>query len=99
MLLDDAPTTQPDEPVAIVESIIDELLATPFQEANNVVHNILDEVISNVPLLAIVAPSPPPSLAITLTPVVPTPPRIPAAPVRVVRGKVMLVSSRKSEII
>ena len=97
--LDDAPTTQPNEPVAIVESIIDELLARPFQEANNVVHNILDEVISNVPLLAIVAPSPPPSLAITLTPVVPTPPRIPAAPVRVVRGKVMLVSSTKCEII
>merc|ERR1719341_868909 len=74
----------------IVGSIIDELLATPFQGATNAVQSILDEVISNVPLLAIVAPSPSPSLAITMTPVVPPPPpaRMPTTPVRVVRGKV-----------
>ena len=90
--LDAIPSTLSEEPATIVGSIIDELLATPFQGATNAVQSILDEVISNVPLLAIVAPSPSPSLAITLTPVVPPPPpaRMPTTPVRVVRGKVTL---------
>ena len=93
--LDAVPSSLSDEPATIVGSIIDELLATPFEGATNAVQSILDEVISNVPLLAIVAPSPPPSLAITLTPVVPPPPppaRMPTTPVRVVRGKVTLSS-------
>ena len=89
--LDAIPSSLSVEPAAIVGSIIDELLAAPFDGATNAVQSILDEVISNVPLLAIIAPSPSPSLSITLTPVVAPPPRLPATPVRVVRGKVTLV--------
>ena len=94
--LDAIPSTPSDEPSAIVGSIIDELLATPFEGATNAVQGILDEVISNVPLLAIVAPSPSPTLSITLTPVVAPPPRMPATPVRVVRGKVTLARSQRA---
>ena len=94
--LDAIPSTSSDEPAAIVGSIIDELLATPFEGATNAVQSILDEVISNVPLLAIVAPSPSPTLSITLTPVVAPPPRMPATPVRVVRGKVTLAWSKRA---
>ena len=88
--LEAIPSSLSVEPAAIVGSIIDELLATPFEGATNAVQSILDEVISNVPLLAIIAPSPSPTLSITLTPVVAPPPRLPATPVRVVRGKVTL---------
>ena len=88
--LDNVTDRPPDESGLIVESIIDELLATPFMESTNAVESILDEIISNVPLLAIVTPSSSPSLSITLTPVVAPPPRLPATPVRVVRGKVIV---------
>ena len=94
--LDAISSSLSEESGPIVESIIDELLAAPFEGATNAVQSILDEVISNVPLLAIIAPSPSPTLSITLTPVVAPPPRLPPTPVRVVRGKVTVALYRRA---
>ena len=74
--LEAIPSSLSVEPAAIVGSIIEELLATPFEGATNAVQSILDEVISNVPLLAIIAPSPSPILT-PVAAVAPTP-RLPA---------------------
>ena len=92
--LDAIPSSLSVQPALIVGSIVEELLAAPFEEATNAVQSILDEVISNVPLLAIIPPSPTPALAITV--VAPPPPRLPATPVRVVRGKVTLALCRRA---